>query len=245
MIKHLTADLHTHTDVSKHGYSTVYENIMAAKAAGLSYIGISNHGPAHEDGAPEGHFRNLRVLPEIVEGIRVYRGAELNITDYNGSIDLSGDTIKNRLDYTIASFHDEVILPGTIEDHTRAYLSVAANPLVDIIGHSGTKCFTYDYERVIPEFGKYGKAVEINEATFHVRKESRENCMRIARLCTLHQVFVIVNSDAHFCKLVGVFPNALEMLEAINFPEELIVNGDGKRLETWLQRKKLQKEQGT
>jgi putative hydrolase len=41
---------------------------------------------------------------------------------------------------------------------------------------------------------------------------------------------------------VGDFPNALEMLEAINFPEELIINGDGKRLETWLQRKKSQKE---
>lgn len=245
MIKHLTADLHTHTDVSKHGYSTIYENIMAAKAAGLTHVGISNHGPAHEDGAPEGHFRNLRVIPEMVEGIRVYRGAELNITDYNGSIDLSEDTIKNRLDYTIASFHDDVIQPGMMEDHTRAYLTLAANPLVDIIGHSGTRSFSYDYERVIPEFGKYGKAVEINEATFHVRKDSQENCMRIARLCALHKVFVMVNSDAHFCKLVGVFSSALEMLHEINFPEELIVNGNGKRLEAWLQRKKLQKEQGT
>nr|WP_035317703.1 phosphatase [Clostridium sp. 12(A)] len=244
MIKHLTADLHTHTDVSKHGYSTVYENIMAAKAAGLTHVGISNHGPALDDGAPEGHFRNLRAIPEMVEGIRVYRGAELNITDYNGSIDLSGDTIRNRLDYTIASFHDEVIPPGSLEDHTSAYLSIAANPLVDIIGHSGTPGFSYDYERVIPEFKRYEKAVEINEATFHVRKQSVENCMNIARLCALHGVFVIVNSDAHFCKLVGVFHNALEMLRQINFPEELILNEDGKRLEAWLQRRNLLKEQG-
>lgn len=244
MLQHLTADLHTHTDVSKHGYSTVYENILGAKAAGLSYVGISNHGPASEDGAPEGHFRNLRVIPEIVEGIRVYRGAELNITDFNGSIDLSEDTIKNRLDYTIASFHEDVISPGTIADHTKAYLAVAANPLVDIIGHSGTEAYSYDYERVIPEWKRNGKLVEINEATFHVRKTSKSNCIRIAELCMAYEVPVIVNSDAHFCKLVGVFDEALAMLHSINFPKELIVNADGERLERWLLKRKSEREKG-
>jgi putative hydrolase len=244
MIKHLIADLHTHTDVSRHGYSTVYENIMAAKAAGLSYVGISNHGPALEDGAPEGHFRNLRVIPEMVEGIRVYRGAELNITDYNGSIDLSEDTVSHRLDYTIASLHEDVITPGILADHTKAYLAVAANPLVDIIGHSGTAGYSYDYERVIPEFGRHGKLVEINEATFKVRKTSVKNCKRIAELCMAYEVPVIVNSDAHFCKLVGVFEEALSMLNSINFPQELIINADGEKLERWLQKRKSEREKG-
>ncbi len=234
MIKHLAADLHTHTDISRHAYSTVYEIITAAKDSGLMAVGISNHCPAHPDGAPEGHFRNLRVIPEWVDSIRVYRGAELNFTNFEGEIDLSPDTIINRLDYTIASFHDDVIPPGSVEDHTRAYLRAAANPLVDIIGHSGTACYEYDYERLIPEFGKNGKVVEINEGTFRVRKSSAQNCRTIARLCMKYSVPVIISSDAHFCRSVGVFDEALSLLNSLDFPEELVVNADLKQLESWL-----------
>ena len=238
MIKHLAADLHTHTDISSHAYSTVYEIITAAKDSGLMAVGISNHCPAHPDGAPEGHFRNLRVIPEWVDGIRVYRGAELNFTNFEGEIDLSPDTIINRLDYTIASFHDDVIPPGSVADHTRAYLRAAENPLVDIIGHSGTACYEYDYERVIPDFGKNGKVVEINEGTFRVRKSSADNCRVIARLCMKYSVPVIVSSDAHFCRSVGVFDEALSLLNSLNFPEELVVNADMKQLESWFLHKR-------
>jgi len=238
MIKHLAADLHTHTNISRHAYSTVYEIITAAKDLGLLAVGISNHCPAHPDGALEGHFRNLRVIPEWVDGIRVYRGAELNFTNFEGEIDLSPDTIINRLDYTIASFHEDVITPGSVKDHTGAYLRAAENPLVDIIGHSGTACYEYDYERVIPEFGKNGKVVEINEGTFHVRKSSADNCRTIARLCMKYSVPVIVSSDAHFCRNVGVFEEALSMLNSLDFPEELVVNADMKQLESWFLHKR-------
>ena len=238
MIKHLAADLHTHTNISRHAYSTVYEIITAAKDLGLLAVGISNHCPAHPDGALEGHFRNLRVIPEWVDGIRVYRGAELNFTNFEGEIDLSPDTIMNRLDYTIASFHEDVITPGSVKDHTGAYLRAAENPLVDIIGHSGTACYEYDYERVIPEFGKNGKVVEINEGTFHVRKSSADNCRTIARLCMKYSVPVIVSSDAHFCRSVGVFEEALSMLNSLDFPEELVVNADMKQLESWFLHKR-------
>ncbi|MDW2799467.1 phosphatase [Clostridium boliviensis] len=238
MIKRLAADLHTHTDVSRHGYSTVYENITAAKAAGLLAVGISNHCPAHPDGAPEGHFRNLRVLPEWVDGVRILRGAELNFTNFDGEIDLSPDTIENRLDYTIASFHEDVIAPGSIKDNTKAYLHAAENPLIDIIGHSGTACYEYDYERVIPEFGKKGKLVEINEGTFRVRKSSAQNCRTIARLCMKYSVSVIVSSDAHFCRSVGQFDEALAMLNSLNFPKQLVVNADMEQLESWFLRKR-------
>ena len=233
MIKCLAADLHTHTDVSRHGYSTVYEMIVSAKEAGLFAIGISNHGPAHPDGAPLTHFRNLREIQNEVESVLVYRGVELNILDYQGTLDVGAETIKDRLDYTIASFHEDVITPGVETDHTSGYLAVASNPLVDIIGHSGTASFAYDYERVIPVFGLYGKVVEINEATFRVRKESVSNCERIARLCMKHKVSIIVSSDAHFCKRVGACEESLRLLNRISFPEELIVNRSKESLTAW------------
>ncbi len=109
---------------------------------------------------------------------------------------------------------------------------------MDIIGHSGTACYEYDYERVIPEFGKNGKVVEINEGTFRVRKSSADNCRTIARLCMKYSVPVIVSSDAHFCRSVGVFDEALSLLNSLNFPEELVVNADMKQLESWFLHKR-------
>ena len=38
-------DLHTHTLVSGHAYSTIKENVEAARLAGLKYIGLSEHAP--------------------------------------------------------------------------------------------------------------------------------------------------------------------------------------------------------
>ena len=39
----ILADLHTHTLFSKHAYSTVKENLEAARNKGLSYIAITDH----------------------------------------------------------------------------------------------------------------------------------------------------------------------------------------------------------
>lgn len=38
-------DLHTHTVVSGHAYSTLNENIAAAKENGLTIYGVSDHTP--------------------------------------------------------------------------------------------------------------------------------------------------------------------------------------------------------
>ena len=38
-------DLHTHTLAAGHAYSTLLENIDAALAMGLQYLGMSEHGP--------------------------------------------------------------------------------------------------------------------------------------------------------------------------------------------------------
>ena len=55
-------DLHTHTLVSGHAYSTIKENVKAAKLAGLKYIGLSEHAPnmpasPHLTGAESIFFR--------------------------------------------------------------------------------------------------------------------------------------------------------------------------------------------
>jgi putative hydrolase len=194
-----------------------------ARKAGLCAIAITDHGPAIPDGAHQWHFGNLRSLPPYIDGVRVLHGAEANILDFNGNIDIKKELLKE-LDWIIASFHDPVAGPATVGQTTQAYLAVANNPYVDVIGHSGTESYKYDYESVIPVFGQKGKLVEINSHSFEARHGAKENCLTIAQICKKYRVPIVVNSDAHSCFAVGEFSNAVQMLTSIEFPPELIVN---------------------
>ena len=62
-------DLHTHTIVSGHAYSTVQENIEAAKHAGLKYLGMSEHAPSMPGGPHPFYFQNIYVIPKEVDGL--------------------------------------------------------------------------------------------------------------------------------------------------------------------------------
>ena len=114
------------------------------------------------------------------------------------------------------------------------WLSIAHDPKVNVIGHSGSPEFRYDYETVIPEFGRNHKLVEINAHSFEVRKANIPNCREIALCCKKHRVPIIVSSDAHFETQVKDHTAALEMLREIAFPEELILNANTNRLIEYL-----------
>ena len=235
----ILADFHCHTLASLHAYSTLRENIEAAKRKNLCLLGVTDHGIGTADSPPLSYFDNLLSLPETVDGIRLLRGVEANIMDHEGRLDMPAALLQ-RMDFVIASYHDSCTVPGTVADHTRSYLALARNPDVDLIGHSGTAAFQYDFERVIPVFGQYGKVVEINAHTFICRQKSIENCMEIARLCARYSVPVLVNSDAHSEFEVGVVEKALDMLREIHFPEALIINTDADRIRQYLSKLQLQ-----
>ena len=82
-------DVHTHTIASGHAYSTLREMIEAAKRRGLSLIGISEHGPRMEGSCPEIYFCNFKVIRRDAYGIDLRMGAELNIIDYEGNLDIT------------------------------------------------------------------------------------------------------------------------------------------------------------
>lgn len=233
----IKTDLHCHTIASDHAYSTVLELATYARKIGFAAIAVTDHGPKMTDGAHEWHFGNLRCLPEYIEGVRVLHGAEANITGRGGELDIP-ERILRSLDIVIASCHEPVLSPGSIEENTNAYIGAAENPYVDIIGHSGSEAYKYDYERVIPIFKKNGKLVEINAHSFEAREGAVVNCAKIAKLCMKYGVGISVNSDAHFCFSVGGFKAATDMLASIDFPEELIVNRSLRSLAEFIYKRK-------
>ncbi len=221
----ILADMHTHTNVSHHAYSTLQENCAVAKEKGLYAIAVTNHAPAMKDGAHIWHFGGMRTVPRRIYGVYVLRGAEVNILSEDGEIDIDEKRLK-KLDYVIASFHEECFAPSSPEVHTKAYENILKNPYVNTLGHAGNGAYPFDYEAIISKCNQYGKLFEINNHSFKIRRGSTENCREIALLCKKYRVPVVVSSDAHISFDVGTFDTSVSMLQSIDFPEELILNSN-------------------
>ena len=232
----IIADMHTHTVASTHAYSTVKEMAEAAHDAGLEYLAITDHTPGSTDGPHIWHFHNLhKAIPRELFGVKIVYGAESSVTDYEGNIDLPHKECA-ALDWIIGSVHTDILPSGTIEQNTAAYLGLAQNPDVDVIGHCANTKFVFDYEKGIRAFKEHGKLVEINESTI-LWKNTEKNYREIIPLCKKYEVPVIVNTDAHFYTAVGQVNSSLALLEEFDYPERLIVNLDGERLLEYLRRK--------
>ncbi len=219
----ILVDTHTHTNFSAHAYSTLMENAVMAKKRGLEMLCMTDHGPAMPDSPHIWHFRNLHSLPKEIDGVEMLYGAEVNIIDKKGNIDLPPDDQK-RMEIIVASIHTPCYIQGTVEEHTATYLEVIKNPYVTIIGHSGSPQYAYDIDVVVKAAKEYNKCIEINNHSYTARPQNAENCVKIALACKKYGTKIVVSSDAHFATDIGVFDRAIKMLEDIDFPEELVAN---------------------
>ncbi len=232
----IIADTHTHTVASTHAYSTVLEMAQFAEKAGLEALAITDHTPASTDGPHVWHFHNLhKALPRELCGVKLIFGAESSIIDYDGNIDFPEEECRS-LDWIIASIHRNQLAKASREEITKLYLGAAENPYIDVIGHCATVGYEFDYEKCLKKFKECGKLVEINESSI-TWKNTSDNYREVIRICKKYEIPVVVNSDAHFCTLVGKFDNALDLLAEQDFPEKLVVNADWDRLYSFISSK--------
>lgn len=225
-------DLHTHTMASGHGYSTLKENIEAAKEAGLKVLGLSEHGPAAPGGPHKFFFSNYRCIPRRYEDLQLLCGVEANICDYEGTLDLE-ESLLQKMDYVIASMHTMCCKPGTMEENTKASIRAMENPYVTVLGHPDDDRYPLDREAVVKAAKEFGVAIEINNSSLNpaaARQNGRKNIEELLRLCRCYGVPVLLGTDSHVCYTVGVFDETLEILKELDFPEELVLNFDIKNI---------------
>ena len=219
-------DAHTHTIASGHAYSTIMENAANAAEAGLELLGITDHAPAMAGGTQPSYFLNFSTMPREISGVEIYMGAELNIMDYDGNIDLD-EFYLQRMDYAIASLHPPCIPFGTMEENTNAVLKAMENPYVKILGHPGDPRYPIDCKAIVDKAVETETLIEINDASLipnGFRKGSEVYIGEIIKLCQKKNFPVILASDAHFATHIGKFDNALRLINEAGFPEELIIN---------------------
>lgn len=219
------ADLHTHTIYSSHAFSTFTEMVTHASKLGMKAIAITDHGPTMPDTGHIWHFYNADQLPKMIDGVLALFGVEANVLNPQGELDIPMHILE-KLDWVIASMHKEILPQLTMQEATNAWLQIAENPLVDMIGHCEQVQHEFDVDLVIQAFAKNNKIVEMNGNSAIVRPAGQENMVKIAKACKKYNCKIAVNSDAHSQYKIGDVEKVMEMLTKIEFPPELIINLD-------------------
>ncbi|MEG1274064.1 MAG: PHP domain-containing protein [Ruthenibacterium sp.] len=228
----IIADLHTHTLVSNHAFNTLTEMVTQANKLDLFAMAVTDHGPALPDAPHPWYFYNLVLLPQRIEGVWVLKGVEANVTDAQGTLDFTKEELAQfGFDWVVVSAHWDVLGRSlSFDDSTQMWLNVAENSAVDMIGHSESRDYAYDYDTVTKAFAKQHKVVEMNANSCKIRPGNEKNMRALALACKRNGTVIAVNSDAHSIYDLAQCNSVLPMLAEIDFPPELIVNAGKENL---------------
>ena len=237
-------DLHTHTLASGHAYGTMDEMAKAASKMGLKLLGITEHTKGIPGSCEDIYFANLKVVPRSMYGIDILLGAEINILNAQGQLDLS-DHIMSQLDFRIAGIHSHCYQNGTMEENTSAMIHAIENPYVDMISHPDDGACPLDYEKVVLAAKKHHTILEVNNNSLRSswRKNVKENVLKYLALCEHYEVPIVISSDAHHMADIANLDHVWPVLEEAKFPESLILNLSVERFRSFLaESRRLEKE---
>lgn len=229
-------DVHTHTIASGHAFSTLQEMAQAAAGKGLKLLGITEHSPGIPGSCDPIYFRNLHVVHRQMYGIELLLGAEINILDCNGNIDMDEYYLK-MLDLRIAGIHSLCYTHGSAEENTEGLVKVISNPYINIISHPGDGTAKLNFEPLVIAAKEHHTLLEINNSSLKPcrnKPDAKNNNLEILRLSKKYEVPVILGSDAHISFDIATYDYALQLVSETDFPEELIMNTDVKKFKEYL-----------
>jgi DNA polymerase (family 10) len=162
--------LHVHSTWSD-GQNTIREMAEAARALGVSYLGICDHSraAAYAGGlSPEAvrrqHTEIAALNAEYAGAFRILKGTECDILR-DGALDYDDETLAT-FDFVVASIHSLFNLPP--EEQTQRLIRAMENPYCSILGHPTGRIlleregYAPNLEAVIERAGELGVAIEIN-----------------------------------------------------------------------------------
>ena len=219
-------DVHTHTIVSGHAFSTLTEMVTEAQRKKLKIFGITEHGPDFPGSCRPIYFWNYHCVPRQWGDMRLLLGAELNIMDTEGNLD-KDDNYYQCLDIRIAGIHRLCWKGGTREENTQGMINAIRNPWTNIISHPGDGTADLIFEPIVLAAKETGTLLEINNSSLKPcrgKLKARDNNIEILQLCKKLDVPVILGSDAHIHFDIANYENIYPLLHETDFPDELIIN---------------------
>ena len=187
----LRGEMHCHSTWSADGKATIEEMAREAQARGYEFLCLTDHSHYLREGRIEEQWREIAKVNQRLDGFRVLRGVEANITA-KGEVDVPTEILVE-LDWVVASLHTSLD-----RNATERVLAAIENPDVDCIGHlSGRRLSRragadLDIELVVERAVATRTALEINSQPD--RLDLRDSH---ARLAGAAGVAIPVNTDAH------------------------------------------------
>ena len=229
-------DVHTHTIAGGKASSSLQEMAQAAAGKGLKLLGITEHSPGVPGSCNPIYFRNLHVVPRQMYGIELLLGAEINILDGEGNLDMDENCMR-MLDIRIAGIHSLCYSYGTVDENTHGMVKAVSNPFIHIISHPGDGTAELNFEPIVLAAKEHHTLLEINNSSLKPTRNkpnARENNLSILRLCKRYEVPVILGSDAHISFDIARYDYLYDLLQLTEFPESLIMNRDVKSFKEYL-----------
>ncbi|QLH75097.1 MAG: DNA polymerase/3'-5' exonuclease PolX [Methanomassiliicoccales archaeon] len=195
----IKGDLHVHTD-SSDGADSIERMVLAAKARGYEYIGITDHSQSLKiaNGLDISRLReNIKVAERLTDELapfKVFIGAEVEIDD-RGKLDYPSDVL-DQLDYVVGAVHTrfrmtEAEMTGrmiTAMGHNK--MKILAHPTGRLIGQR--EAYAIDMERIMDEARAKGVWLEVN--SFPDRLDLGATACRAA---VENGNTLVINSDSH------------------------------------------------
>lgn len=196
----LTGTFHCHTDWSDGG-ATLEEMVFAARAVGLSYLGIADHSraAAYAGGLSIDRVRAQwaaidALNAEFAGEFRIFKGTECDILA-DGSLDFPDEVLAG-FDYVVASVHSGFGMDRA--SMTARVCRAARHPKVTMLGHPTGRLllardgYALDLEAVLLAAAEAGTMVEINANPHRLDLDPE-----YARKARDLGILLPINPDAH------------------------------------------------
>ena len=227
-VEDVRGDLHTHSTASD-GRDSVQAMAAAARGRGYGYLAVTDHTKAVGMGIGLDaaqiveHAAAVRVhAAELApHGFALLAGVEVDILA-DGSLDLP-DEILAGLDWVVASVHGA--RGQTREQLTRRLVTAARHPHVDVIGHPTGRLlgrrdpYDVDMEALVAACAEAGTFLEINSNPDRLDLKPAH-----ARLALSRGVRLVVDTDAHRTRTLGLMPYGIAMARRAWARAEDVVN---------------------
>jgi putative hydrolase len=235
----LTVDLHSHSLFSGCGLHSIIELLTYAKAAGLSALAITDHGPALGGHISSPFFDRL-INP--VPGIRLLKGQESNVINEEGKIDFPKKFL-GLTDIVLMGLHPLLKpLPEKADYTDMLIAALEKNPYIDVITHPNDTAFPVDFDRLAAAAKRLGMAIEFNNAKILYKRVPIEATERLILACKRAGCRAVINGDAHAIHEIGLDNSIRPLVERAGFPRELIINDTTERAYAFIEERRKVKQ---
>jgi putative hydrolase len=168
-------------------------------------------------------------FPRKYGKINVLWGAELNVLNDNGEVDLP-DYILESLDVVLLGFHQNCgYIDKGKKKNTLAFLKAMDNPFVKIIAHPTHNQYPCDLDKVFQGIMDKGLIPEINIARLRYF-DDLSIFKKLIKAVKSRKKKLIANTDAHFLEDIGDDRVLKKYWDKLGLSKDLILNYNKKEL---------------